>query len=482
MSTLKRSDSVQGGRKKRPRLDRAASSSALPAPSPTGAARGVRAVRAEVLVVSPTVVLRPGYLVVDARGYVKSVGSEVPPEWDAGDAVDGDAAGAAAGGAGGGSGREPTYPAPKQRATCIRAHTVVPGFVDMHVHGLGGADEVLDYWAEPRFTSSKLAQKGVTSYLATVVLPSADAEAARVRASFGALEMVIGKNFPGCACVEGVHAEGPCIATLGGLPKSDSDMSLETFSKLVASIPGLRTMTISPSLEASRAEPFDRLMHLCRRGVRPSLGHDQKATLEDIVGCLRAAASLGVRPHVTHLFNVTKFHHRDAGLTNVGLLGSWPALEAFSGVPLPTVELIGDMKHVSPVTVQLALASKPHQDIAFISDAIADQRPGKTINYSGRNVSVSDDATTVNVTGTNTMAGSCITLWETFQSLLGTFRVPLEEAVGMVSTNPAAIAQLEHIGSLQAGKRADFLLLSEDRRVLEGVCLAGSLNYERKSF
>ena len=118
--------------------------------------------------------------------------------------------------------------------------------------------------------------------LATVVFPEAGTpDAARTQAALDAVAIFVGKSFPGCAVLEGIHAEGPFVADVGGLPSAPSykvqgshnpmiltvylravlrmhyaptpqDMSLADFRKFVDSIPELRVMTISPSLEAAR--------------------------------------------------------------------------------------------------------------------------------------------------------------------------------------------------------------------------------------
>merc|ERR1712232_955675 len=113
--------------------------------------------------------------------------------------------------------------------------------------------------------------------------------------------------------------------------------------------PGLRIMTIAPSLEARSIQPFARMRILLERGIRVALGHDTACSTEEIVETLRVAAEHGMRPHVTHAFNVQRFHHRDCGLANMALLPKMPKLPGLPQVPLPSVELIADSVHVSPM-------------------------------------------------------------------------------------------------------------------------------------
>ena len=155
----------------------------------------------------------------------------------------------------------------------------------------------------------------------------------------------------------------------------EADMSLARFEAFCDSLPGLRVMTISPLRE--REVGYARLKHLLARGVVPSLGHDKRCTEGDILGALRVCREAGCGtaggppgPHVTHLFNVTSFHHRDAGLANIALLSGLPDVPRCEGVAEPSVELIGDLQHVSPYAIQLALRCKDPAMLCFVTDAI----------------------------------------------------------------------------------------------------------------
>lgn len=283
----------------------------------------------------------------------------------------------------------------------------------------------------------------------------------------------------------------------------------------------------------SQKQPFDRLQYLCQRGVLPSLGHDRVATQHDILGALRAAKELGVRPLVTHLFNVTTFHHRKSGLTNLALLPKYPKLPEFAGLTPPTIELIGDtvrsslrghwalnltpftfhwwllgqtqQAHVSPATIALALAAKPVEDIVFITDAIAEPVAGKRVGYARRNVVVDKSAKHVCIEGSDVMAGkgvevamvalrpsqsvsqlcanscrpptytgSCGTLHGAFVELVQTHSRPFGDAVAMCSSNPARIAGLQHVGTLEVGRRADVVMM-DDELAIQSVIVSGTV-------
>lgn len=448
----------------------------------------------------------------------------------------------------------------------IECSLLIPGLVDIHTHGVGGHEDVTLFWTNPSYSLRAAAASGTTSLLATLTLPSSAGHCCGpltgATAATGAgeepgpavqpqlvaaLSQAVGRVEPGCAVLEGVHAEGPIVADLGGLPPGEQCMSLERFRELCRCLgPMMRAMTISPSKEArpsaaSGVAPFARLSHLLTLGVTPCLGHDKQCNDDDIVKTLaicaaaeaqleaeehvegggaspaeaagsghdkhvvadrpgaagdgagmvdprsrtlsaqqRFPASRGVpRPHITHLFNVCTFHHRDAGLANAGLLDSLPGEPSLAG---PSVELIGDLVHVHPWAIAATLAAREQRAVCFVTDSIAEPRPGYRLSYAGRHLAVqavagdasaretdlelaSTDTTAdspacrVVLEGTETIAGSCDTLWACLNRLVTRFRLPLPAAVACVSENPARIAGLSHVGTLRPGCRADAIAL-----------------------
>ena len=167
----------------------------------------------------------------------------------------------------------------------------VPGFVDIHTHGVGGAFDVMDYWKDPSYTQLAVVEHGCTSLLATVVFSDSSPEnrlqcCAKLHKASGRQRDLRG------AIIEGIHAEGPIIHSLGGLPSSAAfcEMDEKAFCKLLDDISGpnglLRIMTISPSLETGPSGPW-RIKLLMERGVVVSLGHDRDCTEAQILSLLR---------------------------------------------------------------------------------------------------------------------------------------------------------------------------------------------------
>ncbi len=87
------------------------------------------------------------------------------------------------------------------------------------------------------------------------------------------------------------------------------------------------------------------------------------------------------RADITHLFNVCKFHHREVGLANFGLVAAFPRLPPYEAVLPPSVELVGDLAHVHPLVLSATLAARAPASIAFCTDAVMDCRLTHSISY-----------------------------------------------------------------------------------------------------
>ncbi|XP_077863301.1 N-acetylgalactosamine-6-phosphate deacetylase-like [Saccoglossus kowalevskii] len=355
------------------------------------------------------------------------------------------------------------------------ADIVTPGFIDIHNHGVGrteGPDGLdLDkYWKYPEYPQKLFPKLGVTSFLATMVLPK-DNKKSETFEIIQTLEIIIGKPGNGAIC-EGIHAEGPIVNDLGGLPESDNEMDITEFTRLLDSMPSCKVMTISPHVD--RKSDYQRIKLLHERGIVPSLGHDKIATEDDILGALQTDPS--VQFHITHIFNVCTFHHRNPSLVNFGLTEVFPKLDKYSGLTPPSVEVIGDMRHVHPLTISTLLKTRSINNVAFISDCTAESNPGKKVKYCGRDVEVSADGKCLYLSGSETIAGSCCSVKDAFHSLVETLGLNIGEAVAMVTETPARIAKLDHIGKIEVNKRADLLLFDSELN-LQKTIVAGQLVY-----
>lgn len=327
--------------------------------------------------------------------------------------------------------------------------------------------------------------------LASLIFPLDPEALTTLKACIGVVDPV-GRG----TVIEGLHAEGPCIRDLGGLVTLDNEMKIRQFDDLMMSTLGgpkmLKVMTIAPSVESVFDPPYGRISRLRETGVTVSLGHDKHATAEEVIGAIAAVSgdredctSASQSCHFTHLFNVGQLHHREVGTSNVGLLNlcDLPNLEPYESMRIKkdwTVELIGDLIHVHPLALTLALRGKNNDNIAFISDSIIEDKVGTVKFYGGRQIEVNQKRQCC-LRGTSTIAGSCVGQFEAFVHLLTVFRCSLLSAVKMMSSNPARIARIsDRVGTLLPGRRADFLILSSSATTLQQTFIAGVCVYNNK--
>jgi len=367
----------------------------------------------------------------------------------------------------------------KMEGSLLEADIVTPGFIDIHTHGIGGHKELLEYWRNADYTCAKVVKWGTTSIIASVAFPKLDPNGI-VDSVISSLRGRIGRVLSNSAVVEGIHAEGPIVADLGGLCEGEFTMDIEKFSKFLDKMGSdLKVMTISPSVDAETF--YSRMKMLIARGVVVSLGHDKKATEEQILGALRLGTEKNPM-HMTHIFNVQSFHHREMGLANFGILSRFPKLPQYEGIVEPTIEFVGDMIHIHPLVVKLLLNSKDHMKMACVTDSLMEPITEETVTFAGRQLEVqtgpNGDSPRVVLKGTSTIAGSCTTQLTMFHSLMEIFDVPLFEAVSMLSHNPAKILKLSHVGGIKVGNRADLLLFSRTNFRLQKTIVAGKVAYD----
>jgi N-acetylglucosamine-6-phosphate deacetylase len=318
---------------------------------------------------------------------------------------------------------------------------VMPGFVDIHVHGWGGHDamgsrEDLDGMARA------LLRRGVTSFLPTSVTASLDtlrAFADRVR------DWIPTAPADGAAPL-GFNLEGPFIspqrkgAQNPAFIVAASDVPQ---AALVPLLPGMRVMTVAPETPGC----LELIRWLADNGVAPSLGHSA-ATLEEA----RAGYAAGARS-TTHLFNaMSGVVHHAPGLAVAALTDD-----------AVYVELIADGHHVDPSLWPIITRTKPADRLLLVSDAlsIAGTGEGRTA-IGGLEVEVVGSRATL--LGTDTLAGSVIALDSAVRNLAAS-GMALPAAVAAASRNPLALLGVTDRGRIAVGQRADLVELDGDLEV-----------------
>jgi N-acetylglucosamine-6-phosphate deacetylase len=316
---------------------------------------------------------------------------------------------------------------------------LVPGFVDVQVNGGDTVDFVSadpDGW---RAAGRAQLEHGVTAYCPTFVTSELDEYAPALERARAARSDAAKQPLP---AIIGVHLEGPF---LGGAPGAHPVGLLraadrEWLRELLDAFPDLVTiMTLAP--EADPRLEATRFLH--ERGVTVALGHST-ATYEEA----RAAADAGARL-VTHLFNgMGPLHHREPGLAGAALDDD-----------RLTPTLIADLVHVHPAALRLAVARK--HNIALVTDRVAVAR-----------VRVTEDGAARFADGT--LVGSTLSMDRAVRNVVD-LDVPVERAVEMASTVPAAVLGLTDRGRIFPGARADLVALDPDSLAVRAVWLAGDL-------
>lgn len=332
-----------------------------------------------------------------------------------------------------------------------------PGFVDLHVHGYGGCGPVTDLGG----MAAALARAGTTAFQPTL-FPAAPAKLGELCAT---LERQITALSAGAARVLGLHLEGPFVNpdAAGALPREQLAMpSVAALREILGPASGsgraVRTVTLAPEL----AGAAELVAELVRSGVRVSLGHSL-ATAPEARGAMRAGA-VGV----THLYNAMRpFHHRAAGLVGAALTDD--------GV---FAELIGDLVHVGPDAVELALRARGPLGVCLVSDALAGAGTGcDRFHAEGREHlhqgGAFFHAPTVEGAAP-TLAGSACSQLEMVRRLVASGAVGLADALTMASAAPARALGLEtELGVLAVGARADLVVLRGAELALEDVLVGG---------
>ena len=334
-------------------------------------------------------------------------------------------------------------PAPDDAWRDGRAPILLPGFIDLHVHGGGGADTMQAGDAIDTIARTH-AQHGTTSLLATTMTaPREDIEAA-----FCALVPVMRKRTAGGARVLGVHLEGPYISPdkLGAQPSFAAVPNIEDILVLHAIAP-IRVLTLAPELPGA----LEAIAALVAAGIRVQIGHSA-ASYEDACAALTHGAA-----GFTHLFNaMSALHHRAPGVAGAALAH---ALHA---------EVIPDLLHVHPGAIHAALRSIPGLYCVTDSTSAAAMPDG---DYMLGRHRVTKCLGGVRLAD-GTLAGSTLTMDQALRNLVGPLGLTLVQAAQRVSTHAADYLGLDDRGLIAPGAYAD-LVQCDAQLAVQGVIVEG---------
>jgi N-acetylglucosamine-6-phosphate deacetylase len=336
---------------------------------------------------------------------------------------------------------------------------VTPGFIDVHTHGGGGhnlhttdPDEICAYahWAPTT---------GVTSFLIGVVGTPDAMPLAQLRAAAQA----IGQCASGAQPL-GIHLEGPYISEKrrGAHPLAwlRTPSEEETLALLEAAGGHLRMVTLAPELPNAAAM----IRRLVEAGVTVSIGHTD-ASYEQA----QEAIGLGAT-HATHCCNAMRpLHQRDPGP-----LGAVAEARTVRG------DIIADGVHVHPVMVRLLVRLLGPERTVLITDALAGAGMRNAVfEFAGQRAQVVGGAARL---ANGTLTGSVLTMDQALRNVLEMAGVSLQEAIGMLTYNPAqAIGVSGRTARLAPGFSADLVLLDSTLRPQATIC-GGLVSYATRAW
>ncbi|MGH3436640.1 MAG: N-acetylglucosamine-6-phosphate deacetylase [Sciscionella sp.] len=356
-------------------------------------------------VVLPDRVLRPGWVRIEADR-IAEVGAGLPPAGS--------------------------------RALELTGRWLVPGFVDIHAHGGGGATYTDGDACDARAVARFHRRHGVTSAVASLVTaPPAEMERATA-----ALADLVDEGV-----LAGIHLEGPFLSTAHcgahdpALLRTPDPTELTRL--LRAGRGAVRQVTLAPELPGA-LDLVRRIVDAC---AVAAVGHTD-ATYRQARAAFAAGATLA-----THLFNgMPPLHHREPG----------PVGAAFDDERV-TVELINDGIHLHDAILRTTFTHAPGR-VALVTDAMAAAGMGPgDYRLGSRMVRVEDGV--ARLADGSSIAGSTLTMDSAVWRAVKRAGVPLVHAIRAAATTPAGSLGLELVGVIAKGKRADLVVLGEDLTV-----------------
>jgi N-acetylglucosamine-6-phosphate deacetylase len=312
---------------------------------------------------------------------------------------------------------------------------VIPGFIDLHVHGGGGKD-IMEAGDAPHIIAAMHAKHGTTSLLATTMT----APPHEITAALRSIGAACADRRPGAARILGVHLEGPYINSgkLGAQPNYARAATLAEVQQLGTLAP-MRLITVAPEI----AGHLNLVRELSNAGIRVQIGHTL-GSYEDGVAALEHGAA-----GFTHLFNaMSGLHHREPGMVGAALAHAQYA------------ELIPDLLHVHPGAIKVALRSIPHLYCVTDSTAATGMPDG---DYKLGRHSVQKCMGGVRLPD-GTLAGSTLTMDQALRNLVS-LGLTLEDASHRVSTYAADYLGETERGRLAPGAFADMVVLDRDLKI-----------------
>ncbi|PMC40335.1 N-acetylglucosamine-6-phosphate deacetylase [Bacillus sp. UMB0899] len=334
--------------------------------------------------------------------------------------------------------------------TIPEEYQIIPGMIDLHIHGVNGAD-TMDASKEALDTmASTLPKEGTTSFLVTTITE----DITEIEKSLGnAGEYITSLQTEGNAEVLGIHLEGPFIhkGKAGAQPiQHIVDPNTQIFKRLESlSNNQIKLVTLAPELPGGN----ELLDYLKNKNILSSIAHSE-ASYPQVLEAIDHGLT-----HVTHLFNqMTGLHHRDPGIVGAAFLRD----ELM-------VEIIADGVHVSPEIVNVAYKQITDERMMLITDAMrAKWLEEGEYDLGGQMVTVKNGKALLDE---NTLAGSVLKMIDAFKNIQKFTGCSIKSAIKMACENPAKqLNVFDRKGSIAIGKDADLVILDENMDIFMTIC------------
>jgi N-acetylglucosamine-6-phosphate deacetylase len=328
----------------------------------------------------------------------------------------------------------------------LKGKTIIPGLIDIHVHGgFGVTFGVGELKSNLEKYSKFAASHGVTGFLLSITGPNMAVITQTIKGYVEIFEKIL--EWPG-AIPLGLHLEGPFLNTErhgafnpAWIHNPDID---EVKAYLDAGHGWIKQVSMAPELPNSEKTA----LLFSKAGVVVSLGHSN-TDFETASAALR-----GLFSHVTHTFNAqSPMHQREPGVVGAVLASD-----------KVTAELIGDSIHVHPAALKILYRCLGPERIVLITDAMPGAGlPDGEYELLSQKITVKDGKATL---PDGTIGGSTGTLDGCLRNMVQLAGVPLSEAARMASFNPAKVIGLDNrMGSIEVGKEANLAILDEGLKV-----------------
>ena len=316
---------------------------------------------------------------------------------------------------------------------------IVPGGIEMHVHGGGGRD-----FMEGEEEAFRVAIDAHMQYGTTSIFPTLSSSTVPMieKACETCTKLMAEPNSP----ILGLHLEGPYFNPKQAgaqIPEWIKAPVKEEYEYLLEKWPCLKRWDEAPELEGSH----EFIKCCCKHGVLPSIGHT-RAKYDEVA----AANELGMT-HATHFYNAMPVVYKNREFKETGTVESIFALENM------TVEMIADGIHVPPVMLRMIYQIKRVERTALITDALACAASKDDTAFDPR-VVLEDGV--CKLADRSALAGSIATMDRLVRTCVQQAGIPMEDACRMISETPAKIMGVyDRKGSLEKGKDADIIFFDK---------------------